>query len=119
MSELRRLSEVRSARAGTAAAKVVALRGEMVGNAGSGVGHLMLDGMRIMLQSRTGYPRLFLAPRDGGFGLFLQISHGPRVWLIAERSKRVRIFKRAETALPVCRSLGADRVLVLLERGDS
>ena len=35
----------------------------------------------------------------------MQISHGPRVWLIAERSKRVRIIKRLETVLAVAREL--------------
>lgn len=78
----------------------------------------MLDGMRIYLASQVGYPRLFLIPRDVGFALYLQISHGPRVWLIAERSKRVRIFKRVETAFAVCRELGADQFVVLLKEDE-
>ena len=75
----------------------------------------MLEGMRIYLASQVGYPRLFLVPREDGFALYLQISHGPRVWLIAERSKRVRIFKRVETAFSVCTQLGADQFIVRLK----
>lgn len=119
MSRSEKLLKVRSARSGRAAAKVVSLRGEMATNAGFDGMQLMLDGMRIYLRSRVGYPHLSLVPRDGGFALFMQISHGPRVWLIAERSKRVRIFKRVETAFSVCRQLGADRFSVLLEDADA
>lgn len=113
-----RLLEVRSARAGVAAATVVALRGNVRKSEGGQVLQLMLDGMRIMLQSKAGYPRLFLTPAGGGYGLCLQVSHGPRVWLIAERSKRLRVFKRIETALRVCRDLGADQVVVRFSNGD-
>src|SRR5688500_17728607 len=104
LTEFERLSAIRSARARVAAAKVVALRGDMTGNA---VGYLMLDGMRIMGQSRVGYAKVELIARDGGFALCLQISHGPRVWLITERSKRVRVWKRIDTAIPTIRALGA------------
>ena len=75
---------------------------------------LMLDGMRIFLRSRLGHARLYLVPCDGGHALFLQAAHGPRVWLIAEHSKRVRIFKRLEAALTVCQQLEATQVQVLL-----
>ena len=118
MKDQRMLSERRSARAGTAAAKVVALRGGMATNAGFDGMQLMLEGMRIMVQSNVGWPRLFLVARESGYALFLQISHGPRVWLIAERSKRVRIFKQIETALGVCKELGAGRVAVLLDEAE-
>lgn len=114
MSDSRGLSEVRSARCITSAAKVMALRGDTSTNAGFDGMQLMLDGMRVYLRSRVGYPRLFLVPRAGGFALCLQVSHGPRVWLIAERSKRVRVFKRVETAFSVCRALDAEQVVVLL-----
>lgn len=40
--------------------------------------------------------------------------HGPRVWLIAERSKQIRIFKRLETALLVSRQLGVNQVVAVL-----
>ena len=80
---------------------------------------LMLEGMRIYLRSRVGYPRVLLVPCDAGFALCLQISHGPRVWLIAERSKRVRVFKRVQTALAVCKDLGADQVVVVLAEGEA
>jgi hypothetical protein len=112
-----RLDGVRSARRGRVAAKVVSLRGGTSTNAGFEGKQLMLDGMRIFLASQVGYPRLFLARRNGGFALFLQVSHGPRVWLIAERSRRVRIFKRFETAETVCRQFDTDRVVVLLDEG--
>jgi hypothetical protein len=118
MSNAERLLQVRSARAGTAAAKVVALRGGTSTNAGFDGMQLMLDGMRVYLRSRVGYPRLLLVPREGGFGLCLQVAHGPRVWLIAERSKRVRIFRRLETAFAVCRGLEADQVVVLLKASE-
>lgn len=113
------LQEVRSARARVADAKVRSLRGGVSTNAGFEGHQLMLGGMRIMFESRVGYPRLFMVPRNGGFALFLQISHGPRVWLIAERSKRVRIFKRVETAFPVCEELGSDRVVILFRDLDA
>lgn len=115
MSRNQELEAVRSARRHSATAKVVALRGIMSNQEGFEGGWLMLDGLRQMLASGAGYPRLFLAPREGGFALFLQISHGPRVWLIAEHSKRARIFKSLETATAVCRAAGADRVIVLLD----
>jgi len=38
--------------------------------------------------------------------------------LIAECSKRVRIFKRVETAFAVCRELGADQFVVLLNEDE-
>ena len=38
--------------------------------------------------------------------------------MIAERSKRVRIFKRVETAFAVCREVGADQFVVLLKKDD-
>ena len=118
MSRSEHLQEVRSARGVRAAAKVVVLRGGRSTNAGFDGMQLMLDGMRIYLASQVGYPRLFLVPRDVGFALYLQISHGPRVWLIAERSKRVRIFKRVETAFAVCRELGADQFVVRVKEDD-
>lgn len=109
------VSEAKPANAGTSAAKVVSLHGEAPTFAEFDGMHLMLDGMRIYLRSQAGHPRLFLVPQDGGFALCLQANHGSRVWLIAERSKRVRIFKRIETALEVCRSLEANRVVVELD----
>ncbi len=118
MSRSEEIEEVRRARRGRAAAKVVALRGGTSINAGFDGMQLMLDGMRIYLASQVGYPRLFLVPRDVGFALYLQISHGPRVWLIAERSKRVRIFKRVETAFAVCQELGADQFIVQLKKDE-
>ena len=119
MNASERLSEVRRARAATSGAKVVSLRGETSTNAGFDGMQLMLDGMRIYLRSRVGFPRVFLVPREVGFALCLQISHGPRVWLIAERSKRVRVFKRVQTALAVCKDLGADQVVVVLAEGEA
>lgn len=124
MSEAKPLYQTRRARVGTAAAKVVSLQGGISSNAGFEGMQLMLDGMRIYLRSHVGYPRLFLVPCSGGFALCLQISHGPRVWLIAERSKQIRIFKRLETALSVCKQLEADQVVVMLQepkqlQGDS
>lgn len=115
MNRSEHLRQVRSARAVRASAKVVSLRGGSNTNAGFDGMQLMLDGMRIYLASQVGYPRLFLARRNGGYALFLQVSHGPRVWLIAERSRRVRIFKRFETAEAVCRQFDTDRVVVLLD----
>ncbi|MCX7153111.1 MAG: hypothetical protein NT115_11460 [Proteobacteria bacterium] len=114
MSRAEEIQEVRRARRIRAAAKVVALRGGTSINSGFDGMQLMLEGMRIYLASQVGYPRLFLVPREVGFALYLQISHGPRVWLIAERSKRVRIFKRVETAFAVCQELGADQFIVQL-----
>lgn len=119
MHQSEELRQVRSARGVRAAAKVVSLRGGTTTNAGFEGMQLMLDGMRIYLASHVGYPKLWLAPRNGGYALFLQVSHGPRVWLIAERSKRVRIFKRLESALAVCVTFDTDRVVVLLDDGAS
>lgn len=108
------IEEVRDARAGRVAAKVGKLRGKWSSDAEFPGHYLMLDGLRIMRASGVGYPKVSLVPRSGGFALCLQISHGPRVWLIAERSKRVRIFKHVETALVVCKELGADQVVVVV-----
>lgn len=119
MSTSQELEVVRSARRVKAAAKVVSLRGGESVNAGFEGMHLMLDGMRVYLASKLGYPKVRLVPREGGFALFLDISHGPRVWLIAEHSKRVRIFARVETAFVVCRQLGADRFTVFCDDPDA
>lgn len=77
--------------------------------------HLMLDGMRIFMRSNIGNTWLSLVPWAGGYALFLRQRTGPRVWLIAERSKRVRIFRRIETALALCREqLEVEQVNVLM-----
>lgn len=62
-------------------------------------------------------PVMFLGEIDGGYGVFLEnrmaggMGSGT-VGLQAEKSGRLRVFKRVETALGLCRKLGAMKVPV-------
>lgn len=52
---------------------------------------LTLDGIRVYPHPNAAIPRLYLVALRDGYALYLQARVGPRVWLIAERSKRVRV----------------------------
>ena len=114
MGEESRVSRARSARRGNLRAKVGVLRGKEGGFAGVEGSVLMLNGMRALIAARVGHSRLVLVKRDGGFALRFEAAYCPHVWLIAERSQRLRIFKSVETAVGVCRELGVPEVHVLL-----
>lgn len=102
MMEIQMVSRGDSAKHCTSAAKVLPLRCRTPDSAVLEGLHFMLDGLRVYLRSMAN-SWLYLVPWAGGYALFLQTRNGPRVWLIAERSKRVRIFRRVETALVLCR----------------
>lgn len=113
--EIRVVSDRDSAKHCTSAAEVLPLRCKTPDSAVFEGLHLMLDGMRIYMQSNIGSTWISLVPWAGGYALYLRQRTGPRVWLIAERSKRVRIFRRVETALLLCREeLEVDQVSVLM-----
>lgn len=99
----------------TSAAKLLPLQCELPRNADFEGLSLTLDGMRVYLLSNAAKPWLYLVAWHGGYALYLQARVGPRVWLIAERSKQVRVFKRLETALSVCKQLEAGSVVVMLQ----
>ena len=109
------LLRVRSARQHKLRAKVGVLRGGRSDSPDYPGAVLMLDGMRSLLATRVGYSRVVLVRRPEGFALCVEPSHCERIWLVAEHSKRVRIFKRLETAVTVCELLGASVALVELE----
>ena len=73
-------------------------------------GDLTLGALRML--SQVGKPHLIfvLKPIDGGYGLWFDLSrnfgHSISGWLIAERSKKIRVFGHAETAFGVARQLG-------------
>lgn len=113
--QIRLVSDADTAKGCTSAAEVLSLQGDVAINAEFSGMHLMLDAMRVYIASNPGRIWLHLVPRAGGFALFLQVNRGIRVWLIAERTKRVRIFKRVETAFSVCCQLDARRLIVLLD----
>lgn len=63
---------------------------------------------------------LVLVDLGGGYGLFLEnrsVGAG-MVCLHAEKSGKLRVFKRAETALALCRELGAKSVMVRFQELD-
>ncbi len=51
---------------------------------------------------------------DGGYGLFLEVQHKIPLWLFAEKSGQVRLFRRADTALELCLRWGVSTVSVKL-----
>jgi hypothetical protein len=113
--QIRMVSGDDSAKHCTSAAKLLPLHGMVPDSAVFEGLHLMLEGMRIYMLSNVGSTWFSLVPWAGGYALFLRQRTGPRVWLIAERSKRVRIFRRVETALALCREqLEVHQVSVLL-----
>lgn len=113
--QIRMVSDSDSAKHCTSAAEVLPLRCKTPDSTVFEGLHLMLEGMRIYMHSNIGSTWFYLVPWDGGHALFMQQRTGPRVWLIAERSKRVRIFRRVETALLLCREqLEVDQVSVLM-----
>lgn len=114
--QIRVLEGEQTAKGITSAAKGVVLQGETAGNAEFEGLTLTLDGIRVYLHSNAAIPRLYLVARRGGYALYLQARLGPRVWLIAERSKQVRLFKRVETALAVCNQLEVASVVVMLHK---
>lgn len=112
--EIRAVSGGDSAKHCTSAANVLPLRCKTPDFAVFEGLHFMLDGMRVYLRSMAN-SWLYLVPWADGYALFLQTRNGPRVWLIAERSKRVRIFRRVETALALCREqLDVQQVSILM-----
>ncbi len=114
MTEIRMVSGGDSAKHCISAAKVLSLRCKTTDSAVFEGQQFMLDGLRVYLRSMAN-SWLYLVPWAGGYALFLQTRNGPRVWLIAERSKRVRIFRRVETALALCREqLEVHQVNVLM-----
>jgi hypothetical protein len=119
MSGSRGLEAVRAARRRNAAAKVEVLRGGRCDQPGFEGMQLMLEGMRIMLASRIGWVRVFAVPIEGGYALCLQVSHGPRVWLIAEKSKRVRVFRALESLVRTAVALRADHVILQVNRNEA
>lgn len=63
---------------------------------------------------------MFLRQVEGGYGLFLEnrmVGSGI-VGLHAEKSGKLRVFKRAETAFVLCRQLGAKSVTVRFQETD-
>ncbi len=61
-------------------------------------------------------PTLTVVTVDGGYALRLEVKSRQPSWLFAEKSGRIRIFKRADTALDLCRRMGLRSVPVQLER---
>lgn len=61
-------------------------------------------------------PTLTVTTVDGGYALRLEVKHRQPCWLFAEKSGRIRIFKRADTALELCRRVGLSSVTVHLQR---
>lgn len=73
---------------------------------------LHLEGFRLLLGARSfGVAALQSVPGGVAFKI---TNPGAVVWLIAEQSKQVRVFKRADTALNLCRQLGLKSVTVEL-----
>ncbi len=112
--QIRVIEDENSAKDSTSAAKPLALQYKPASNADFEGLFLTLDGMRVYLHSNAVFPRLYLVAWRGGYALYLQARIGPLVWLIAERSKQVRLFKRVETALAVCKQLEVGSVVVML-----
>lgn len=110
----KQLLAVRDARQGKLRAKVGDLRGGLSGFAEFPGSVLMLDGLRALLAVRMGYSKVVLVRQPKGFALCIEPSHCERIWLIAERTKRVRIFKSFDAAAAVCGVLGATDVRVEL-----
>ena len=75
---------------------------------------LQLDALRALLQVPRNVGRLSVHSVDDGYIVGALMHGGVMVWLVAERSKKVRIFKRADTALSLCRQLGFKTVQVEL-----
>lgn len=60
-------------------------------------------------------PTLTLVAVEGGYALRLEVRNRESCWLLAEKSGEVRVFKRAETALDLCRRVGVTSVTVHLQ----
>lgn len=59
-------------------------------------------------------PSLTMVRLEGGYGLQLEVQHKVPCWLLAEKSGKVRIFRRADTALELCLRWGVTTVPVKL-----
>lgn len=121
MEESNRTLSLRSARNAKSSAKLHVLQAQASRSSEFQGKFLTFAAMRIYIESGPGFRILCLVPVAGGYALYLQLSRsfvdrGELVWLVAERSKRIRVFKRAETAFAVCKSLQANEVRVLLDR---
>ena len=51
----------------------------------------------------------------GRYALRLEVKNRESCWLLAEKSGAIRAFKRAETALEMCRRLGLELITVHLQ----
>ena len=79
-----------------------------------------LEALRVLLKLSPGLV-FTLKPRDGGFAIFFQgMGKGAFVngVLTAEKSRRIRLFAKAETAFGVLMSLGVRSVTVQLQSMD-
>lgn len=80
-----------------------------------------LDALRVLLKLSPGQLVFRLKRQDGGFAIFFQgMGKGAFVngVLTAEKSRRIRLFAKAETAFGVLMSLGVRSVTVELQSTD-
>lgn len=75
-----------------------------------------LEALRIMAMVPKAHLTFVLKPYDHGYALWFDLKRnfGQQAagWLIAEKSKKVRIFAKAETAFIVARDLGLSELRI-------